>query len=333
MKTFWKVVLVCVLSLSGLLFLRSSSQAQAGSPEELIAAVNALRAQRGLPALAVSTALMSAAQSHAEYQASIQAITHTGAGNTRPKDRAIAAGYGGGAVVFVSENIAGGTNLSVQDAITLYWSDDVHMNTMLNPNFQHIGAGVAFSGEMVYYTLVVGSTSGTSNALNTLPALNTPTLTLTPPPVPASAQETVTPPAAATSTLNESQMYEVQPGDTLWGIAVTYQVSMDDLKRWNNLPATPNLWPGDRLIVQPSFTPAPSATETPPLPTVTSTTALTSTPMPTVIVPVTGITLTPTPETVSQSPRSSPLPFIGIGLIVLSVLGMILLFVGKLQGK
>ncbi|WP_322508189.1 CAP domain-containing protein [Anaerolinea sp.] len=332
MKTFWKVVLVCVLSLSGLLLLRSSSQAQAGSPKELIAAVNALRAQRGLPALTVSTALMSAAQSHAEYQASIQTITHTGAGNTRPKDRAIAAGYGGGAAVFVSENIAGGTNLSVQDAITLYWSDDVHMNTMLNPNFQHIGAGVAFSGQMVYYTLVVGSTSGTSNALNTLPAPNTPTLTLTPPPVPASAQETVTLPAAATSTLDESQMYEVQLGDTLWGIAVTYQVSMDDLKRWNNLPATPNLWPGDRLIVQPSFTPAPSATETP-LPTVTPTVAFTATPMPTIIVPVTAITLTPTPETAPLSSGSSPLLFIGIGLIVLSVLGMILLFVGKLQGK
>lgn len=330
MKTFWKVVLVCVLSLNGLLFLRSPSQAQAGSPEELITAVNALRAQRGLPALTVSTALMSAAQSHAEYQASIQTITHTGAGNTRPKDRAIAAGYGGGAAVFVSENIAGGTNLSLQDAITLYWSDDVHMNTMLNPNFQHIGAGVAFSGEMVYYTLVVGSTSGTSNALNTLPAPNTPTLTATP--APALTQATITPPAAATATLNESLMYEVQPGDTLWGIAVTYQVSMEDLKRWNNLPATPNLWPGDRLIVQPSFTPAPSATETP-LPTVTPTVTFTATPMPTIIVPVTAITLTPTPETAPSSSGSSPLPFIGIGLIVLSVLGMILLFVGKLQGK
>ncbi|WP_322506585.1 LysM peptidoglycan-binding domain-containing protein [Anaerolinea sp.] len=313
--------------MSGLLFLLSSVQAQAGTPEELIAAVNALRAQRGLPALTVSTALMAASQSHAEYQASIKSITHTGAGNTRPKDRAIAAGYGGGAAVFVSENIAGGTNLSVQDAITLYWSDDVYMNTMLNPNFQHVGAGVAFSGDMVYYTLVVGSTSGSSNAL---PVPNTPTLTSTP--APALAQATITPPAAATSTPDESQMYEVQPGDTLWGIALTYQVSMEDIKRWNNLPATPNLWPGDRLIVQPSFTPAPSATGTP-LPTVTPTLAFTATPMPTIIVPVTAITMTSTPETTSPSSRFSPLPFIGIGLIVLSVLGMILLFVGKLQGK
>ncbi len=127
-------------------------------------------------------------------------------------------------------------------------------------------------------------------------------------------------------------MYEVQPGDTLWGIAVTYQVSMEDLKRWNNLPATPNLWPGDRLIVQPSFTPTASPTETPPLPTATPTLEPTSTPPPTIVIPVTAVTPTPAPEE-TASVWASPLRIAGIGLIGFSILGLILIFVGKLQGK
>ncbi|MDX1437480.1 MAG: CAP domain-containing protein, partial [Anaerolineales bacterium] len=91
------------------------AKAQGGSAADLIAAVNALRASNGLPPLQADSALMSIAQAHSNYQASIGSVTHTGAGGTRPRDRAAAAGYGGGATIFVSENIAGGTNLSVEE--------------------------------------------------------------------------------------------------------------------------------------------------------------------------------------------------------------------------
>ncbi|MEJ5314176.1 MULTISPECIES: CAP domain-containing protein [Anaerolinea] len=330
MKTVWHITVGFLVGLGCFFALIAPVSAQAGTADDLIAAVNALRAQRGLPALTRNAALMNAAQSHAEYQASIQTITHTGAGNTRPKDRAIAAGYGGGATVFVSENIAAGTSLSVQDAIALYWSDDVHMNTMLNASYQHVGAGVAFSGDMVYYTLVVGSTSGASNTVNTLPASSTPVSPSTPVPVPA--QATATPQPALSATPDAALMYEVQPGDTLWGIAITYQVSMEDLKRWNNLPATPNLWPGDRLIVQPSFTPTVPPTETPVLPTPTPTLTPVYTLSPTAIIPVTAITPTPVPEE-TVSPTPFPWKIAGVGLIGLSILGLFLVFVGRLQGK
>jgi uncharacterized protein YkwD len=46
---------------------------------------------------------MAATQAHREYQASIVSVTHTGAGGTRARDRAVAAGYGGGATVNVSK--------------------------------------------------------------------------------------------------------------------------------------------------------------------------------------------------------------------------------------
>ncbi|HIE57170.1 MAG TPA: CAP domain-containing protein, partial [Anaerolineales bacterium] len=67
---------------------------QAETPAQVIAAVNAFRTAQGLPALEVDYALMGAAQAHSDYQASIGQVTHTGAGGSRPIDRAYAWGFG-----------------------------------------------------------------------------------------------------------------------------------------------------------------------------------------------------------------------------------------------
>ncbi len=85
-----------------------AQHAQAGDPYSLIDAVNNLRAANGLPAYQINGTLMAIAQGHSDYQAAIGEVTHTGAGGTRPRDRAAAAGYGGGGTFFISENIAGG---------------------------------------------------------------------------------------------------------------------------------------------------------------------------------------------------------------------------------
>ncbi len=55
------------------------------SSYDLIAAVNALRASNGLPPLQTDGSLMAAAQSHADYQASIGSWTHTGANGSTPR--------------------------------------------------------------------------------------------------------------------------------------------------------------------------------------------------------------------------------------------------------
>ena len=107
--------------------------------------------------------LMSIAQGHSDYQAAIGQVTHTGAGGTRPRDRAAAAGYGGGATFFISENIAGGTDLSVDEVISMWLGDDPHTQTMLGANYKDIGAGVAVSNGFVYYTIDVGYVAGSGN--------------------------------------------------------------------------------------------------------------------------------------------------------------------------
>ena len=135
-------------------------RAQAGDPYSMIAAVNGLRAANGLPAYQVNSILMSIAQGHSDYQASIGQVTHIGPGGSRPRDRAAAAGYGGGGTFFISENIAGGTNLSVDGAISMWLGDDPHIQTMLGANYQEIGAGVAESDGFVYYTIDVAYVAG-----------------------------------------------------------------------------------------------------------------------------------------------------------------------------
>ena len=69
---------------------------------DLIGAVNALRAQFGLPDFNIDGSLMASAQGHSDYQAAIQSMTHYGPGGNTANERALAAGYGGR----VSENIA-----------------------------------------------------------------------------------------------------------------------------------------------------------------------------------------------------------------------------------
>ncbi|MQM39848.1 Cell division suppressor protein YneA [wastewater metagenome] len=48
---------------------------------------------------------------------------------------------------------------------------------------------------------------------------------------------------------NPPMRHEVQPGDSLWAIARRYDVSVDDLTAWNDLPSNATLQPGETLVV------------------------------------------------------------------------------------
>ena len=290
----------------------------------LIAAVNNLRASNGLPPYTVNASLMASAQGHSNYMAANGVITHTGPGGSRPKDRAIAAGYGGGKTVFVSENIAGGGNWTVDTVIQLWLGDYPHQNTMLNPNYKDAGAGVASAGNTNYFTLDVGyiaggssSGSGDQNTGNNS--------------IPAPTKPVIIPVQAATPLPDGSIVHIVQQGQALWNIAAIYKVDLQKLMKLNGFTNSTLIFPGDKILIKPpDKSPTPSnasVTDTPePItetPTRTATKTASTTPTP----PDSTSAVTATPSIVDPEPVQGVDPLL-IVISILILIGVGMIFVG-----
>ena len=302
------------------------SSAQAGDPYSLIAAVNNLRAANGLPALQINSILMSTAQGHSDYQAAIGQVTHTGAGGSRPRDRAAAMGYGGGSTFFISENIAGGTDLSIDGVISMWQGDDPHIQTMLGANYQDIGAGVAVSNGFVYYTIDTAYVAGGHSYV--APATITPG---GPTPIPIYMVQTATPKP------DGSVVHTVLSGQTLIGIAVAYGLTVAEIKAMNNLTSDV-IYVGDKLVIQLANTPGPTSTTTA---TVTPTRAATSTRNPTRTptvssTPIATSMTTPAEvtEAVAAQTASDPLGnILVIAIIGLAAGGLVLMIIGTFMKR
>jgi uncharacterized protein YkwD/LysM repeat protein len=302
------------------------SAAQAGTPYQLLDEVNKLRAARGLAPYVAHDTLMAIAQAHSSYQASIGTVTHYSADGSRPRDRAYAAGYGGGATIFISENIAAGSSLSVQKVVEWWQGDDPHLNTMLGASYVHAGAGVAVVGDYVYYTLDVGWISGVSQPQPTAAPGTTPAA-----PAPPVATQPLNFPlpllTTSTAAADGSIIHVVQSGQTLITIANSYGIPLADLMQLNSLTASSILHPGDELTIHRAdrtMTPTPTETLTP---TVTQTPRPTRTPRPRTETPrpspanlelASALTLSPTP------PARPPGANAG-GDVLLSVVGVLVL--------
>jgi uncharacterized protein YkwD len=125
------------------------------TPQALVDAINAERTKNKLPPLKPNPILTKDAQTHAEYMASSGQITHESADGSRPFQRHLKAGYplagdltlGG----FASENIVANPNMTIPEAIAYWYGDDPHTHTMLGDQYNECGAGIAVSGDMIYY--------------------------------------------------------------------------------------------------------------------------------------------------------------------------------------
>jgi len=228
--------------------------ARLDSASELVRAVNQLRRDNGLPAYQVNNILMAVAQAHSDYQASIGNVTHTGPGGSRPRDRALAAGYGGGGAIFISENIIGGRGLSAQGAVQSWQGDAPHSNTMLSPNYQDVGAGAATSGGVTYYTLDAAYIAGAPAP----PANNTSVPGTAAVVTPGPTAVVIIPVQAATPNPDGSITHVVQQGQAPWNIAAAYKISLDELYALNGILPGSFIYPGDKLIIR-----LASATATP----------------------------------------------------------------------
>lgn len=282
-KTLFFQLLTASIALLSLL--PEGVHAQSETGYDIIAEVNALRAAQGLDPYTVDSWIMDYAQQHTQYQANNMQSTH------RHSDGSYAWDVG------LNENIAMGSSGFMSPHIAVYeiWQDWVHLEPMIGYASGAAGAGVAVGADgNVYYTLNVRAGSRASQ--------NTPLPGQTAQPAQATAPFV----PLITNTPNPEGViiHIVYPGESLWGIAVSYGVTMDDIRGLNGMAAADTtIYEGQRLVirigVQPPLAPTPigaqPTSQTPlPLPSATPT-------------PTLAPTRTPDPFPTPTATRNAPL--------------------------
>jgi len=294
----------------------AKSDVQSNS-SDLIAAVNSLRINNGLPPYNTNPILMQIAQAHADYMAAIGSVTHYGPNGERPFQRALNAGYpvagdlslGG----FFSENILAG-QFTAERAVEIWQGDAPHLNTMLSPNLQDIGAGVTKVGDFIYYVIDAGLASN-------VPIKYTPEVPVGTPGTPNTSQFII---PVVTSTPDESGLvyHEVQSGQSLWAIAIAYGTKIDEIRRLNNLQSGAPIYPGDKLLILRDVISTPG--EVVNTATLTIRPTVSNTPKtPTQHTPNDILTSTPELRQPASSSESSAGVVVGIILVVVVVAGLL----------
>jgi LysM repeat protein len=241
-------------------------------PVDIINAVNDLRILNGLPVLAVHQALMDVAA----QTANALAATEGGAGHFRPCNMTL------GQLLLVrgfalwgdlsqdgyrSENWV--TAATVEQAISFWSSDDIHLDTMLDPNRSHIGAAIAV-GDQVYMVIETalqtpsgkmqwGADKYLTPAVATQAACAGRGTQSAGNGNPGDLSQYSVPVVLSTARPDGDVIHEVKYGQTLWSIAIEYGTTIERIKRLNNLTSDVVV-PGWTLLVVKSATqPVPSA--------------------------------------------------------------------------
>ena len=321
-----------LISLCCLLVPASQSvEAQAGTAFEVLIEINGLRAANGLSPLAENQYLNLAAQNHANWIATTGQGGHTGEGGSDAQARALAVGYGEGAQVWVTENWARGSGLTAYDCVYTMWAPSAaHLDNMLTTWHNEFGAGVALdSSGFTIYVVNFGHTTSSNVPEQSINVPTGPTATLAP---------LVQPVTTATPQTDGTVVHVVQFGQSLWAISDAYNIPLTELLALNGLTEEDAIFPDQQLLIKQGNgeTPEPTATEPDDLEMLTNPEeAPTATPRPTQRVSptatlLTTITVEATIEADSQGNFiknifSGDSLLVGIGLIVVSVLGIALL--------
>ena len=120
------------------------------SRDQIVAAINAVRAANGAPAWSYNSQLEAAARSQARLCAAKNTLSHDLGVTLR--QRVTAAGYIGA----VGENLAGGQK-TLEQAITGWMNSSGHRNTLLSHKFAEFGLATATaSGGKRYWAMIAG---------------------------------------------------------------------------------------------------------------------------------------------------------------------------------
>lgn len=311
------ILFIMVVILLGMNVRHASSDAITAA--DLISAVNGIRTSYGLPALVESSILDGTAQWTAQYMADNQLSDHIG----NVTGRVAAAGYGNGSTVFATENWARFRSATI-DNIMAAWSDQAHMIPMTNPAYQHIGAGVADSSIGTVYIVHAAYVAGGSSSSSTSATGATAAPTIS----------QVMKPVVTSTPMNDGAIVHiVEPGQTLWSIAVAYETHIKDIQDLNGLGENSTIYVGMKLIIRfaPTPTISPTPTVTPVRPSRTPTPKVkpkTATPYYTATVTVTP-TLEPLIKGIPKLDRRN----LGIIIIAVCGLGLGVVLIGTLRKK
>ena len=216
--------------------------ANAVSAYELIIAMNTLRVSYGLPALVEAPIVNAVAQSTAGIMAANNMSWHIG----DVRGRLAAAGYGGGGTVWATENFAVSSGGMGIDEIMAVWADPDHMRPAVEAAYCNIGAGVAQTSDgKTYYVLQAAYVSGQACGSSSPSAAGT----SQPGSGPSFIPQIIVPVKIATPDADGRIYHIVQPGQSYWSIAITYQITIQDLETWNNISRTTSLQTGQRLFI------------------------------------------------------------------------------------
>lgn len=244
------------------------AQESTPTPAELINEVNALRLANGLNALAAHPALMQIAQDEASGIASGMP------GHWRPNNLTLGQwmmtlGYPLSGDLYQdgyrSENWI--LSQSSKDAVQGWLGDEPHTNTMLSPYRSDIGAGIAATedGYILVIETALQTTSGQmqSNANAVLTGIPLTQQAYNAGATLAAENGTLPqyslPIVLATANLGGDVIHEVQYGQTLWSIAITYGTTIKEIQRLNNWDSD-DVYVGQQLLVMKGATPPPQVT-------------------------------------------------------------------------
>jgi len=265
---------------------------QPPAPAEIIDGINALRLSYGLPALATHPVLMQLAQRQAD---GIAAGLH---GHWRPYGLTL-----GQLLIMEGYPLAGDltqdgyrsenwiVSMTAQGAIDAWLWDDEHSNTMLSEFRSDIGAGVSmmrdeWGQDQIYVVIETAlqtrsgqQQSGAKDFLTHLPGIINGTTSINGTPVPLSEGQYIIPVFRSTARPDGDVFHQVQYGQTLWSLAITYGTTIEQIRRLNNLGSSNTVYEKQMLLVQKGATqPVPVPTQTA---TIVFSTVSPSTPSPT----------------------------------------------------
>jgi LysM repeat protein len=326
------VFLYLVILLSLCFAFPQSAQAQSGTPAEVLAEINAYRAANGLGPLAENVYLDIAAQNHVNWMVANGIYDHIGEGGSTYTDRALAAGYGEGQNVNVTENWGKGHQMTAYQVVNELWKtplSGIHNIQMLTTSYNEFGAGVALDGDgMTVYVVKFGIVTG--GKIPDVPAQPT-DVPIGPTSTPVPIAQSIT---TATPNPDGSIWHVVQYGQPPAAIAEAYEIPLAELLAQNNLTEDSVIYPEQELLIQPARLETPTPTESPATPEETpeeTNQAPSATPTRARQLTPTATTSTPTELTQKNSGFlidvfSGDTLWIGVGLVSISVLGLGLLF-------